>query len=52
MTEQFALDCEPDWDDLDDGDYDDEPRLPADLLGQGIPYDARITDIHPVGSYL
>jgi hypothetical protein len=48
-AEQLALDYEPDW---DDDEFDGGPRLPTDLLGQGLPYDARITDIHPVGSYL
>lgn len=51
-TEQLALDCEPDWDDDFDEEYDDPPRLPADLLGQGLPYDARLTDIPLTGSYL
>ncbi|MEV3857764.1 hypothetical protein AB0J38_25990 [Streptomyces sp. NPDC050095] len=49
MTEQLALDCEPDWDD----DFDlEDPRLPADLLGQGLPFNARITDIHLTGDLL
>ncbi|MFD7774299.1 hypothetical protein [Streptomyces sp. NPDC059753] len=50
-AEHLALDCEPDWD--DDEFEDDEPDpIPTDLRGQGLPYDARIDDIHLTGSYL
>ncbi|WP_432164897.1 hypothetical protein [Streptomyces sp. bgisy031] len=49
-AEQLPLDCEPDW---DEAEFDDEPDpIPADLRGQGLPYDARIDDIPLTGSYL
>lgn len=49
-AEQLSLDCEPDWNDDEYGDETD--LIPADLRGQGLPYDARIDDIHLTGSYL